>query len=278
MANPFMEGVATAQEQNKQNPFNIILGRFQEAQARRYKEDMERKKEEAELSKSLQILNKDYLYKTELEKFKAEEERKGLIPKGLAEGKITETEETGEGTFEGTPFGAVGKRFKARTTETPVYLVDPATGQLKQVGTTEKGAKVVSTPQPTAEKVQMASNLDAMLGSLNDMETKLKDPKILLRNLNPFAEREFKAILDTYDKTSAIAAGGKQLTQTELNLIRKTRPTLLDFSNPEAIKYKLNKQREIIQNARARLSGGMINQQQVQNNPEYQKYLQAIGQ
>ena len=270
-----MEGVATAEAQNEKNPFNIILGRFREAQARRYKEDQERKKEEGELQKSLLLLNKDYLYKQELEKEKAKEERASLIPKGLAEGKITETEETGAGTFEGTPFGVVGKRFKPITTQTPVYLVDPTTGQLKQVGTTEKGAKIVATPQPTTEKVQMGSNLDAMLGSLNDMEQKLKDPKILLRNLNPFAEREFKAILDTYDKTAAIAAGGKQLTQTELNLIKKTRPTLLDFSNPKAIAYKINKQREIIQNARARLGGGT---QQQTNDPEYQKYLQAIGQ
>ena len=76
MPGEFLQGVRTAEMQNERNPFNIILNRFQEAQARRYKEDKERKKEEFELDKALQVLNKDYLYKQELEKTKAEEERK----------------------------------------------------------------------------------------------------------------------------------------------------------------------------------------------------------
>jgi len=114
MAGEFFQGVETAQKQNESNPFNVIFGRFQEAQVRRYKEDQQRRTEEAELSKALQVLNKDYLYKQELEKAKAEEERKNLLFKGQTEGRITETQETGEGTFEGTPFGAVGKRYKTR--------------------------------------------------------------------------------------------------------------------------------------------------------------------
>ena len=76
MANEFFTGVEAAERQNERNPFNIILNRFQEAQARRYKEDKERKTEEFELNKALQVLNKDYLYKQELEKAKSEEERK----------------------------------------------------------------------------------------------------------------------------------------------------------------------------------------------------------
>jgi len=129
-----------------------------------------------------------------------------------------------------------------------------------EVQKSRESAATVST-----EKVQMGSALDSMYKSLNDMETVLtKDPNILLRNMNPFSEREFKAILSNYDKTAAIAAGGKQLTATELNLIRETRPTWLDYNNPKAIAYKIQKQKEIIANAQSRLAGQQPMQTQQQ--------------
>lgn len=78
-----------------------------------------------------------------------------------------------------------------------------------------------------------------MEGLLTDMETYINEnPNVFIKGLNPLAEREFKAILSNYDKVAAIAAGGKQLTQTELKLIRDTRPTLLDTKNSKAIAYK----------------------------------------
>ena len=129
-------------------------------------------------------------------------------------------------------------------------------GLKPEIQKARESAATIST-----EKVQMGSALDSMLKSLDDMNAELtKDPNILLRNINPFTEREFKAILANYDKTAAIAAGGKQLTVTELNLIKQTRPTWLDYNSPRAIAYKINKQQEIIQNAQARLAGQQLNQ------------------
>lgn len=142
--NPFVEGITAAKEQSQQNPFNLILGRFQEAQARRYKEDSERKKEEAELTKALMQLRFERDYNMELQKIKAEgerkqkefeigEERKTGLLESLRKGEVKEVpdrqvatamgkpvfegqtiQEAGrEGVFEGTPFGMAGKRFKA---------------------------------------------------------------------------------------------------------------------------------------------------------------------
>ena len=109
----FAQGVIAGNEQQKSNPFNLILGKFQEAQARRYSEDMMRHKEEADLSKALQVLSYQKTYEGELAKEKAKEEKQNILLKGQAEGKIQPTDETGAGTFEGTPFGATGQRFKA---------------------------------------------------------------------------------------------------------------------------------------------------------------------
>jgi hypothetical protein len=124
----FDQGVATAEAQNEKNPFNLILGKFQESQARRYKEDSDRKKEEAELSKALQVLSYQKNYESELQKAKAEEERaqigvkageerKSGLLESVRKGEVAPTEETGTGTFEGTPFGMVGQRYK--TGESP---------------------------------------------------------------------------------------------------------------------------------------------------------------
>ena len=143
----------------------------------------------------------------------------------------------------------------------PVFTVDPLTGNFQQVGMAPKGSRVVSAPNVTTEKVQMGSALDNMLSSINSMEEKLSDPNILIRNVNPFGEREFKAILSNFDKEASIAAGGKQLTQTELNLIRETRPGLLDAKSPKAISYKLNKLRATLGDAKARLEGARTTSQ-----------------
>ncbi len=164
MAGDFERGAVAAQEANKNNPFSAILGSFQNAQARRYAEDQQRKKEEAELSKALQVLSYQKTYENELQKAKAEEERRNILSEGQAQGKITETSETGEGTFEGTPFGAMGKRFKINNTQTPVFLVDPTTGELKQAGSTPKGAKVIQEKSIDTEvsKKELMSQAQAL--------------------------------------------------------------------------------------------------------------------
>lgn len=162
------------------------------------------------------------------------------------------------------------------------YQFNPTTGELEQVATIPKGAEVRNrqiSPQERAqaygevskdvatykenikrespERVSMATSLDQMDILLNDMEQYLvKDPNVFVKGLNPLGEREFKAILQNFDKTSAIAAGGKQLTKTELDLIRNTRPTLLDTKNPKAIAYKFNILRSTLGLAKERLNKG----------------------
>jgi len=117
-------------------------------------------------------------------------------------------------------------------------------------------AKVEAAPGP--ERIQAASAIDSMLQSLDDMERMLTErPERLLTSQIPFLEREFAAVRDQFDKEAAIASGGKQLTATELNLIRRTRPTLQDLFSPGAIAIKINKLRQIGQNAKARFEGRM---------------------
>lgn len=135
----------------------------------------------------------------------------------------------------------------AKPGEDPQFLI-----QRKKTGTS-----ATPVPQPTTERIQMGSALDSMANSIDAMEAKItKDPTALVKSKIPFVEREFKAILDAFDKESAIAAGGKQLTETELALIRNTRPTMQDMFDPKAISYKLNKLRQVVANAKGRLGSG----------------------
>lgn len=111
-----------------------------------------------------------------------------------------------------------------------------------------------SGQRETPERAQAATAIDSMLDSIDQMEQFLtEDPTRLAKSKLPFTEREFAAIIDQFDKEAAIAAGGKQLTQTELTLIRRTRPTVQDMFSPEAIQRKVSKLRQIGQAARARL-------------------------
>ena len=110
----FAESMATAQEASqKRNPFGVILNSWNKAQSRRYEEDAARKKEEAELKNALISLGAKAEYDKAMEEEKGKGERKTGLLESLRKGEITETTETEQGTFEGTPFGVVGKRFKA---------------------------------------------------------------------------------------------------------------------------------------------------------------------
>ena len=107
----------------------------------------------------------------------------------------------------------------------------------------------------TPERAQAASAIDSMLASLDSMEQLItEDPSRLATSKIPFMEREFAAVMNQFDKEAAIAAGGKQLTTTELNLIRNTRPTMQDMFDPGAIQLKIDKLRSIGRNAQSRLS------------------------
>lgn len=186
-------------------------------------------------------------------------------------------------------FGQKERELELSLMPDAVLTVNPMTGvgrpavdPLGRPLYAKKGARIVSSTVPTAEKITMESGLETMDGLLNDLEAKLtNDPEVLIRGINPFAEREFKAIVDSFDKSAAIAAGGKQLTKTELDLIRKTRPGLLDANSPKAIKYKLDTLRKTIKKAKARLISGQEiptgEETKNQTSDEYEKYLQAIG-
>lgn len=90
--NSFSEGFVRGQEiSEKRNPFNVILSRFQEAQARRYAEDKERRKEESELQNALIELNKRDIYETEFMKATEEEKRK---TKAFESGEETTRQQT----------------------------------------------------------------------------------------------------------------------------------------------------------------------------------------
>lgn len=141
--------------------------------------------------------------------------------------------------------------------QVPLISVNPMTGEATQSGTVARNAKVVSSPAVTPEKAQALSALDSMIASIDAMESALQvDPNHLIKSRIPFMDRDFRAITDQFDKEAAIAAGGKQLTQTELNLIRSTRPTVQDVKSPEAIQRKIAKLRAIAANAKSRLETG----------------------
>ena len=123
------------------NPFAVLLNGISESYARRRAEDTKRASEENELRNSIIKLGAQNEYDKTLQREKA-----------ITEGKMTETAETGEGTFElPGPFGAVPKRYKSIQKETPVYLVDPITGETRQVSSTPKGSKVLQQ-KPTLEQ------------------------------------------------------------------------------------------------------------------------------
>lgn len=132
----FSQGALAGQEVNKSNPFNLILNKFSEAQARRYKEDSDRKKEEAELSKALQVLSYKDTYDKELVKVQEEEKRKTETLKqggatsrqqellktfGMGGGKGGDIEITGGTiTAEGEPTFTFGKTAAAKGKEASI--------------------------------------------------------------------------------------------------------------------------------------------------------------
>lgn len=133
------------QETEQKNPFNVILGRWNEAEARRLKEDEDRKKEEADLKKSLMGLQYEYNYKKELEKIKGDENRKDIVLRGLTEGKIEQSNrgEDERGVFGGTPFESITKK------KSPII-------QKQQIKDTNDLAAIVKKNEETSKYIDEA--------------------------------------------------------------------------------------------------------------------------
>ena len=189
----------------------------------------------------------------------------------LRESEIQKNQQTGGGTkgvYEFDPYkGGVNKVGDIPMgSELRNRYADPS----ELIGERKEASKELFKYKETGKRetegrVQMASNLDVMEGLLGDMETYIaENPNVFITGINPLGEREFKAILSNYDKVAAIAAGGKQLTKTELDLIRKTRPTILDTGNPKAIAYKFNILKNTIGLAKERLNKGTQYEKQSQ--------------
>lgn len=247
----FAQGAAVGLEANKQNPFNAILSSFQSAQARRYKEDAERKKEEAELSKALMVLQYKDNYDRALEKEKAKaekekfaleagEKRKNILLEGQAGGKIAPTTETGAGTFEGTPFGAVGERFKA---------IDSKQGVRGQ------GKTLIS---PMVDKISKSEDAYYTLGNVTSQLEANKDKfaqflgpgKGALRHpLRSYVNKDLQDFLawkanvqDAFQQYRVVITGA-QASDKEIALLAKNRPT--EDDNYEVFTKKTKEVRRI---------------------------------
>lgn len=122
-------------------------------------------------------------------------------------------------------------------------------------------------PPQTPERANTISALETMGSLLSDMENLLtKAPARVASGNIPVVnwfDRQANAIFRLYDKTAAIAAGGKQLTQTELALIASNRPTVADAMDPQAMQYKMNKLKEVLVAAHNRLTRGLPGETQM---------------
>ena len=136
-------------------------------------------------------------------------------------------------------------------------------------GTTYKlgNFNIPLNPPQTPERAQTISALETMDSLLTDMETILTENPARVASANMWGvnlfDRKANAIFRQYDKTAAIAAGGKQLTQTELGLIASNRPTVADIVSPEAMKYKMTNLRTILRKSHGRLTRGLYGETQL---------------
>ena len=236
MSDSFAQGAIAAQEANKGNPFNQILGAFQNAQARRYAEDSQRKKEEADLSKALMTLSYQKNYENELMKAKAEEERKQILLKGQAEGKIAPTEESQAGSFEGTPFGAIGQRFKAINEKAQgKTLVTPMIDRIS------KGEDAYYTLGDATQKLEV--NKDKFSQFMGPGKSALRHPirSYVNKDLQDFLA--WKANVQDAFQQYRVVITGAQASDKEIALLAKNRPTEED--SYDVFTKKAKKVREV---------------------------------
>lgn len=280
MPDAFSTGVLSGQEANKNNPFSLILGKFQESQARRYKEDSDRKKEEAALSKALQVLSYQKNYETELMKAKAEEERKTETMKQESEATniqnlIKSFGMGGGGQGNNLPPGSTyskggftiplspdtaDKKFAIeqeekikQQEERSKFVKDSTIDTLKTIQEVEKGIKNFgvfgSIPSiPGTERKNWEVNVNKLLsGKIIDLMTTMKEAS----------------------KTGATGFG--QLSEKELKVLQEASTALKRGLAPKDAQKYLNDMKLKLQK--------IIGEGQTQgNDTEYQKYLKSIGQ
>lgn len=215
MANDFATGVMAGEEQKEKNPFNIIMNRFLDAQARRYKEDQARKGEEADLFKSLTVLNKDYLYKRELAKIEGEEKRKTKLAE--QEGEITGTERLLK------TFGMGGQSsLPPGTTAKIGNLTVPLVREY-----TEGESKTLSQ---AGSVIKQAAELKSILqGEIEQVKTGKKTTDVKFSSLFPFQAgskeaQNYKLILDDMSDRILRLRSGAQINEREYSRLRKLLP------------------------------------------------------
>ena len=92
------------------NPMEGLL----DAVNKKFQERNVRRAKDAEEEKSL---TNELVKLTAIENVKSQYKQKEQLTEGLTKGTVQETTDTGTGTFEGTPFGEVGKRYKSINTK-----------------------------------------------------------------------------------------------------------------------------------------------------------------
>ncbi len=92
------------------NPIEGLL----DAVNKKFQERNIRRQKDAEEEKSL---TNELVKLTAIENVKSKYKQQEQLTEGISKGTIQETTDIGKGTFEGTPFGEVGKRYKAINTK-----------------------------------------------------------------------------------------------------------------------------------------------------------------
>ena len=104
----FTEGVRAGTEMG--SPLDGLFDVLKDSYARKMKEEQDYRTEQRNLKNKLtEVLGTEEIKS----KYKKEEQ----LTEGLTKGTVQETTDMGKGTFEGTPFGEVGKRYKAINTK-----------------------------------------------------------------------------------------------------------------------------------------------------------------
>jgi hypothetical protein len=198
----FAQGALAGAEVNKQNPFNTLLSSFQTAQARRYKEDQERKKEEAELAKSLMILQYKDNYDRELAKETEAEKRK---TKELElQGEATNTQNLIKS------FGVGGGSGENNLPPGSTYSKNGLTIPLNPKLTQEQGLSIAGAENVEKDVTALKSLIEKHAG----------EPGAIAKTTLPYLfvggdTEEIKRLSDQLRARIPFAKGGKQLTPFE---------------------------------------------------------------
>jgi hypothetical protein len=248
MANSFLEGISTGEAQQDKirersdNPFNVILGRFDEAEARRYKEGEVSRKEEAELKKALMVLQYQSNYDKELAKIKEEESRKTELEK--QEGEITSTERLIKSFGGNVPRGTTAKVGAFNIPINPEY--------------TEGESQILNYADT------LAQDIDEMVGILKSPKSKeaqltSKIPSIF--GLTPEAGgsasgQQFKLLNQRIGQSILYMKTGKQINEQEY---RRFKDMLAKFSRKDELDIEnMQKFKGEMERVSGRIKGGTL--------------------